>query len=202
MGGGAPKWCWSKEAVETNTEDGRAAEAMIRQEKEGETVLYRRMGIPFALPGTPCCSSFLQELISKAASHICPLVPAGPPLGQDSLLLWLAMPRNLCRGSMALALLVQGPWPAQCAHPLFLILVTRISSGTLLLLLHLASCLSALPHPRFLSSALFHFPLPFFLFASHLPPGYTVCVLLPGSPGILLVWRWGLAGKEPELSSV
>lgn len=51
---------------------------MIRQEKEGETVLYRRMGIPFALPGTPCCSSFLQELISKAASHICPLVPAGP----------------------------------------------------------------------------------------------------------------------------
>lgn len=65
----------------------RAAEVLIRKgDEESEMVLHRRMEIPFVLPGTPCCSIFRQELISKAASHVCPLVQARSPLELGSLL--------------------------------------------------------------------------------------------------------------------
>lgn len=105
------------ETVETNTDGGRDAEALLRQQGEGETMLCKRIEIPFALPGTPCCPTFPQEWISKAASHVCPLVQAGRPLGPGSLLLMAGHVLHPLQKKSGLALVNSRFQLGQC-HPL------------------------------------------------------------------------------------
>lgn len=107
------------ETAETNTDGGRDAEALVRQQEEGETTFCRRIEIPFALPGTPCCPNFPQEWISKAASHVCPLVQAGLPLGPGSLLLMAGHALHPLQRKSGLALVNSRFQLGQCRPLLF-----------------------------------------------------------------------------------